>query len=74
MGQGQQAMCPEALSHIWVPEMAAVHFCNWFDITFQLQLCILRTLKRFCRSILYNLKDRKTFWLPQAYLSFLLIQ
>lgn len=49
-------------------------FCNWFDITFQLQLCILRTLKRFCRSILYNLKDRKTFWLPQAYLSFLLIQ
>lgn len=48
-------------------------FCNWFDITFQLQLCTLRTLKCFCRSILYNLKDLKTFWLPQAYLSFLLI-
>nr|AAR99515.1 putative protein STRF2 [Homo sapiens] len=79
MGQGQQAMCHEALSHIWVPgfdlkRWLLYTFCNWFDVTFQLQLCILRTLKRFCRSILYNLKDRKTFWLPQAYLSFLLIQ
>lgn len=49
-------------------------FYSCFDITFQLQLCILRTLKHFCRSILYNWKDFKTFWLPQAYFSFLLIQ
>uniref|UniRef100_A0A2K5P5J1 Uncharacterized protein n=1 Tax=Cercocebus atys TaxID=9531 RepID=A0A2K5P5J1_CERAT len=72
MGQGQQAMCPEALSHIW--RRLLYTFCNWFDNTFQLQLCILRILKHFCRSILYNLKDLKTFWLPQAYLPFLLIQ
>uniref|UniRef100_A0A8C6EJN6 Uncharacterized protein n=1 Tax=Microcebus murinus TaxID=30608 RepID=A0A8C6EJN6_MICMU len=72
MGQGQQAMCPEALFDLkrWL----LYTFCNWFDITFQLQLFILRTLNCFCRSISYNLKDLKTFWLPQAYLSSLLIQ
>uniref|UniRef100_A0A8C6R681 Uncharacterized protein n=1 Tax=Nannospalax galili TaxID=1026970 RepID=A0A8C6R681_NANGA len=70
--QGLQAMYPEAFLPIW--RWLLYTFCNWFDITFQLQLCILRALKCFCRSILYNLKDLKTFWLPQAYLSFLLIQ
>lgn len=49
-------------------------FCNWFVTTFQLQHGILWTCKRFFRCISYNLEDLKTFWLPQTYLSFLLIR
>uniref|UniRef100_A0A8C3WES4 Uncharacterized protein n=1 Tax=Catagonus wagneri TaxID=51154 RepID=A0A8C3WES4_9CETA len=61
LNQGK-ACVSESHSQFDIKRWLLYTFCNWFDIIFQLQLCILRKLKCLYRSILYNLKDLKTSW------------